>query len=522
MSEVCSNFQPSQWRKKKCKVCGHSQSSHPNSEDEEFSNKVHSDGIDNSNGKQKDIKEKDKDKINDKDKEKDKEKDKVARPRSEIKEKDKKPKEEKKEKEKDDKKDKKEKEKKEKDKDKVKDKEKEKDKDKKEKEKIEKEIKDKEKEKEKEKEPVGRPRSDSASKKKNDKHVHHGVHNRDERSQSDYDVIDKTKNPLPKRDGHQKKHSVSSMGEPKDDEEKDVLSWISQEEKKKKEEEGKKKGRHVEIRRSPSERERDKEKEKDKGHLSSDEGRNNRTRAQTMESREQVGDYILIDKLGKGAYGMVFKALNLYQGNTVAIKILNLKGASKETVESLEAEISLLQSLDHVNIVRYIGHITKGKELCIVMEYVENGSLANMVKKYGSFPETLAKTYVRKVLVGLVYLHEQGVIHRDIKPDNILITKDGEVKLADFGVSTKLNSLKTDKNDDAMPAGTPYYMAPEVIEFFGAKPESDVWSLGCTIIELLRGEPPYFHNDPFSAMYKMVEDEHPPLPSVFQRVVQIS
>eukprot|EP01114_Cavostelium_apophysatum_P023823 TRINITY_DN90_c0_g1_i3.p1 TRINITY_DN90_c0_g1~~TRINITY_DN90_c0_g1_i3.p1 ORF type:complete len:1113 (+),score=446.88 TRINITY_DN90_c0_g1_i3:1211-4549(+) len=248
-----------------------------------------------------------------------------------------------------------------------------------------------------------------------------------------------------------------------------------------------------------------------------DETMSPRLRTQTMESREQVGDYILIDKLGKGAYGVVYKALNLYEGNTVAIKQLNLKGASKETIESLEAEITLLKSLDHHNIVRYIGHVSKGKELCIVMEYIENGSLATMVKKYGRFPEMLSKTYIRKVLTGLDYLHEQGVIHRDIKPDNILITKDGEVKLADFGVSTKLNSLtvKTSDNkqqDDAMPAGTPYYMAPEVIEFYGAKPESDVWSLGCTLIELLKGEPPYFSCDPFSAMYKMVEDEHPPLP----------
>lgn len=122
------------------------------------------------------------------------------------------------------------------------------------------------------------------------------------------------------------------------------------------------------------------------------------------------------------------------------------------------------------------------------------------------------RAYIKKVLDGLIYLHDQGVIHRYIKPDNILITKDGNVKLADFGVSTKLNNLKSSEEENTVPAGTPYYMAPEVIEFYGARPESDVWSLGCTVIELLQGEPPYYSFDPFSAMYKMVEDEHPPLP----------
>lgn len=126
------------------------------------------------------------------------------------------------------------------------------------------------------------------------------------------------------------------------------------------------------------------------------------------DNRETIGDYILLDKLGKGAYGVVYKAINIYEGNTVAVKKLSLKGCSKEVVDSLTAEIALLKSLDHDNIVRYIDHIKREKELNIVMEYVENGSLAHMVKKCGRFPESLAKTYTRKVLVGLDYLHDQG------------------------------------------------------------------------------------------------------------------
>ena len=113
---------------------------------------------------------------------------------------------------------------------------------------------------------------------------------------------------------------------------------------------------------------------------------------------------------------------------------------------------------------------------------------------------------------GLIYLHDQGVIHRDIKGGNILITKTGDVKLADFGVSQNIRSKDSSggaDEDAKAPAGTPYYMAPEVIQFLGAVPQSDIWSLGCTIIELLLGEPPYYKMDPFSAMYKMVQEGVP-------------
>jgi serine/threonine protein kinase len=111
-----------------------------------------------------------------------------------------------------------------------------------------------------------------------------------------------------------------------------------------------------------------------------------------------------------------------------------------------------------------------------------------------------------QTLQGLVYLHEQGVIHRDIKGANILTTKDGTVKLADFGVATKSNV------SEYSVVGTPYWMAPEVIELSGATTASDIWSLGCTVIELLDGQPPYHNLQPMPALFKIVSDDHPPLP----------
>ncbi len=112
-----------------------------------------------------------------------------------------------------------------------------------------------------------------------------------------------------------------------------------------------------------------------------------------------------------------------------------------------------------------------------------------------------------QVLHGLLYLHEQGVIHRDIKGANILTTKEGLVKLADFGVATRATGLS-----ESSVVGTPYWMAPEVIELSGATTASDIWSLGCTVIELLDGKPPYHKLQPMPALFRIVNDDHPPLP----------
>lgn len=115
-----------------------------------------------------------------------------------------------------------------------------------------------------------------------------------------------------------------------------------------------------------------------------------------------------------------------------------------------------------------------------------------------------------QVLQGLHYLHDQGVIHRDIKGANILTTKDGTVKLADFGVST--STLASGQDKEAQVVGTPYWMAPEIIQLSGASSASDIWSVGCTVIELLQGKPPYHNLAAMPALFAIVNDDHPLLP----------
>ncbi|XP_074574163.1 MAP3K epsilon protein kinase 1-like isoform X3 [Curcuma longa] len=229
-------------------------------------------------------------------------------------------------------------------------------------------------------------------------------------------------------------------------------------------------------------------------------------KSKTLDNKYMIGD-----EIGKGAYGRVYKGLDLENGDFVAIKQVSLENIPQEDLNIIMQEIDLLKNLNHKNIVKYLGSIKTKTHLHIVLEYVENGSLANIIKpnKFGPFPESLVAVYIAQVLEGLVYLHEQGVIHRDIKGANILTTKEGLVKLADFGVATKLT--EADANTHSV-VGTPYWMAPEVIEMSGVCAASDIWSVGCTVIELLTCVPPYYDLQPMPALFRIVQDDHPPIP----------
>ncbi|KAG5513782.1 hypothetical protein PMAC_000820 [Pneumocystis sp. 'macacae'] len=202
--------------------------------------------------------------------------------------------------------------------------------------------------------------------------------------------------------------------------------------------------------------------------------------------RKKLSVYHLGDCLGKGAFGAVYRGLNLNTGETVAVKQIKLHNIPKTELKVIMMEIDLLKNLNHPNIVKYHG-------------YCENGSLQSICKTFGKFPENLVAVYITQVLHGLLYLHDQGVIHRDIKGANILTTKEGFVKLADFGVATRTSSLS-----GFTVVGSPYWMAPEVIELSGVTTASDIWSVGCTVIELLEGKPPYHKLDQMPALFRIV------------------
>lgn len=232
----------------------------------------------------------------------------------------------------------------------------------------------------------------------------------------------------------------------------------------------------------------------------------------TMSSLS-IGSYQFGDMLGRGASGSVYRALNFLTGETVAIKSVSLLTLSPTALPDIMSEIDLLKNLNHPNIVKYKGFARDKESLHIILEYCENGSLQTILKKFGKFPESLVAVYMSQVLEGLIYLHEQGVIHRDIKGANILTNKDGSVKLADFGVSSRTAGPALDKDgEDLEVVGSPYWMAPEVIEQSGSSTASDIWSVGCVVVELLEGQPPHGELAPMQALWRIVQDESMRIP----------
>ena len=146
----------------------------------------------------------------------------------------------------------------------------------------------------------------------------------------------------------------------------------------------------------------------------------------------------IANSIGRGAYGEVFQGMNANTGQFVAIKQMHV--TKRSVMNEVMEEIALLQKLQHPRIVTYIANTKSHGYLYIVMEYMESGSLLNIIHKFHHLSEHLTAKYIHQVLEGLVYLHEQGIIHRDIKAANILVSKDGTVKIADFGVSIQMDN----------------------------------------------------------------------------------
>ncbi|KAH6890810.1 protein kinase [Coprinopsis sp. MPI-PUGE-AT-0042] len=236
------------------------------------------------------------------------------------------------------------------------------------------------------------------------------------------------------------------------------------------------------------------------------------------EEGKPATHYQLGHCIGRGQFGSAYLALNLNTGQMFAVKRICLEGLKEEEVSQLMREVDLVKSLSHPSIVKYEGMARDDAMLSIVLEYAEGGSLGQTLKTFGKFSERLVASYVVKILEGLRYLHDNHIVHCDLKAANILTTKTGNVKLSDFGVSLNLRAMECEMKDIA---GTPNWMAPEVIELKGASEKSDIWSLGCTVIELLTGRPPYAEiPNVMSVLFRITEYGISPLPEGCSELLQ--
>ncbi|XP_038606810.1 mitogen-activated protein kinase kinase kinase 19 [Tachyglossus aculeatus] len=229
--------------------------------------------------------------------------------------------------------------------------------------------------------------------------------------------------------------------------------------------------------------------------------------------------------LGKGAYGTVYCGLTS-RGQLIAVKQASLEASDPRATgmayQKLRAEVDLLQTLKHVNIVTYLGTSLEGNTVSIFMEFVPGGSMASVVSRFGPLSERVLGQYTKQILQGVAYLHQNHVVHRDIKGSNVMLVPTGVIKLVDFGCARRLAHRGPDGTSSETlrsAHGTPYWMAPEVIRESGYGRKSDIWSVGCTVFEMATGLPPLASMGRVAAMFYIGAHQGlmPPLPGRFSQ-----
>lgn len=200
------------------------------------------------------------------------------------------------------------------------------------------------------------------------------------------------------------------------------------------------------------------------------------------------------EEVGRGGFGVVYRGVIKKTGEEVAIKQIDLENEQTDLFE-INKEIMIISECRLPQITQYYGCFVKHYKLWVIMEYVNGGSLFELLKPGAVTDEEVILVITKEILIALEYLHNQGKIHRDLKSQNILLNQSGEVKLTDFGVSTQLSSNFSRRNTTV---GTPYWMAPEVIlnNNGGHSYKADIWSLGCCAYELFTGKPPLQNHFP--------------------------
>ncbi|XP_068643119.1 mitogen-activated protein kinase kinase kinase 1-like [Aristolochia californica] len=227
--------------------------------------------------------------------------------------------------------------------------------------------------------------------------------------------------------------------------------------------------------------------------------------------RRSIRSWIRGTCLGSGSFGTVYEGIS-DDGFFFAVKevsLLDQGSKAQQCIFQLEQEIALLSQFEHENIVQYLGTDKEEARLYIFLELVTQGSLASLYQKY-HLRDSQVSAYTRQILNGLKYLHDRDVIHRDIKCANILVDASGSVKLADFGLAKQTSKLSAHKSSK----GSAFWMAPEVVNpRKGYGLSADIWSLGCTVLEMLTRQLPYSNLEWTQALFKIGRGEPPTIPN---------
>jgi len=199
-----------------------------------------------------------------------------------------------------------------------------------------------------------------------------------------------------------------------------------------------------------------------------------------------IGKYILTEIIGKGSFSIVYKASHIETNELFAIKVVSLKKLSKKIIDSVENEINIMLKINHDNIIRLHETIKTKNHICLIMDYC-NEDLNKYIKKNGRISEKQTKNFITQIACGMYFLNKLNLIHRDLKPHNILISESNVIKIADFGFVKEYD----DSNMLDTLCGSPIYMAPEILQHKKYDSKVDLWSLGVILFEILTSDLPF-------------------------------
>ena len=241
-----------------------------------------------------------------------------------------------------------------------------------------------------------------------------------------------------------------------------------------------------------------------------------------MTNPKIIGDFVIENEIGKGSFATVYKGFRLSNGQSVAVKVISKEKLNKRLLQNLEAEISIMRSCSHDNIVELIETRKTENHYYLVMEYCAGGDFSKWLRKRKVICENDARYFLKQLANGLALMREKNLIHRDLKPQNLLLTERNKehccLKIADFGFAKHLNGAA---DLAATVCGSPLYMAPEILFYQKYDSKADLWSAGIILYEMLWGKPPFRADNHIELTRKLSQKPQLKFPNYIQIIERI-